>query len=68
MRFVALKSEAQQASAMVFEGRDLLVRPRPATINALRVHLAEFGFIAPKEPAHVGRLQAILEDAPNGRA
>lgn len=66
MRFVAVKSEAQQASAMIFKGRDLLVRQRTATINALRGHLAEFGIIAPKGPAHVGRLQAILEDAPSG--
>ena len=63
---MAVKSEAQQASAMIFKGRDLLVRQRTATINALRAHLAEFGFIAPKGPAHVGRLQAILEDEPNG--
>jgi hypothetical protein len=41
MRFVAVESEAQQASAMIFKGRDLLVRK--ATINASRGHLAEFG-------------------------
>jgi transposase len=65
MRFVAVKSEAQQASAMIFKGRDLLVRQRTATINALRGHLAEFGIIAPKGPAHVGRLQAVIQDEPN---
>jgi transposase len=64
MRFVAIKSEAQQASAMIFKVRDLLVRQRTATINALRGHLAEFGIIAPKGPAHIGRLQAIIEDEP----
>jgi transposase len=65
MRFVAVESEAPQASAMIFKGRDLLVRKRTATIDALRGHLAEFGIIAPKGPAHVGRLQAAIEDEPN---
>jgi len=66
MRFVAVKSEAQQASAMIFKARDLLVRHRTATINALRAHLAEFGFIAPKGTAHVKRLQVMIEDTSNG--
>jgi transposase len=48
MRFVAVKSEAQQAAAMIFKARDLLVRQRTGAINALRGHLAEFGVIAPK--------------------
>ena len=65
MRFVAVKSEDQQASAMIFEARDLLVRQRTRTINALRGHLAEFGIIAPKGRAHVGRLQVMVEDGSN---
>ena len=36
MRFVAVKGEEQQARAMVFHTRDLLVRQRTQTINALR--------------------------------
>ncbi len=36
MRFVAVKSEAQQAAAMAYRTRDLLVRQRTQTINALR--------------------------------
>ena len=51
MRFVAVKSEAQQAAAMAYRTRDLLVRQRTQTINALRAHLAEFGITA-----RVGRL------------
>ena len=43
MRFVAVKTEAQQAAAMVFRGRDLLVRQRTQTINALRGHMTEYG-------------------------
>ncbi|MFA9562759.1 MAG: IS110 family transposase [Nitrospirota bacterium] len=56
MRFVAVKSEDKQSSAMIFKTRDLLVRQKTRTINALRAHLAEFGVIAPKGPAHLGRL------------
>ena len=62
MRFVAVKTEEQQARAMLFHTRDLLVRQRTQTINALRGHLAEFGVVAPQGPAHVGRLAAALED------
>ena len=48
MRFVAVKTEGQQAHGMLFRTRDLLVRQRTQTINALRGHLAEFGVIAPQ--------------------
>lgn len=61
MRFVAVKSEAQQAAAMAYRTRDLLVRQRTQTINALRAHLAEQGIVVPAGPAHVGRLAAIID-------
>ena len=61
MRFVAVKSEAQQAAAMAYRTRDLLVRQRTQTINALRAHLAEQGIVAPTGPAHVGRLAARID-------
>ena len=57
---------AQQAQAMLFRTRDLLVRQRTQTINALRGHLAEFGVISPRRPAHVGRLSGAIEDADSG--
>lgn len=56
MRFAAVKSEEQQASAVVFRARDLLVRQRTQTINALRGHLAEYGLIVAKGPSHVAVL------------
>ena len=56
MSVVAVKTEEQQAQGMLFRTRDLLVRQRTQTINALRGHLAEFGVVAPQGPAHVGRL------------
>ena len=39
MRFVTVKSAEKQASAMVFQTRDLLVRQRTQSINAFRGHL-----------------------------
>jgi transposase len=47
-------------SRRVFRTRDLLVRQRTQLINAIRGHLAEYGWIAPKGPSHV----AILADLP----
>ncbi len=61
MRFVAVKTETQQAAAMAFRTRDMFVRQRTQTINALRGHLAEHGVIAPAGLAHLGRLAALVE-------
>ena len=66
MRFVAVKGEEQQARGMLFRTRDLLVRQRTQTINALRAHLAEFGVVAPQGPANVRRLALALEDPSSG--
>lgn len=61
MRFVEPKSEKQQARAMVFRTRDLLVRQRTQLINALRAHLAEHGVIAAQGIANVAALGALIE-------
>ena len=53
MRFVAVKSEAKQASAVIFRTRDILVAQRTQIINALRGHLREYGLIAPQGRSHV---------------
>lgn len=66
MRFVAVKSAEKQASGMVFRIRDLLVRQRTQTINALRGHLSEYGVIAPNGTCHVSRLLAEVESPHNG--
>ncbi len=63
MRFVPVKSEAQQANALVFRTRDLLVRQRTQCINALRGHLTEYGHVVPKGTDQVDRLVALVEDA-----
>ena len=62
MRFVAIKGEEQQASGMIFRTRDLLVRQRTQLINAIRGHLTEYGWVAPKGPSHVAMLGDLLED------
>src|SRR3712207_2726838 len=46
MRFVPVKTEAQQAGLVELKVRDLLVRQRTQAINALRSHLAEYGIVA----------------------
>ena len=66
MRFVAVKTEEQQARGMLFRTRDLLVRQRTQTINALRGQLAEYGVVAPQGVAHVGRLASALKDPDSG--
>jgi transposase len=66
MRFVAVKSEAAQARAMLFRARDLLVRQRTQIINALRGHLAEFGVVAPQGVAHLGPLRAAVAEPAAG--
>jgi len=47
---------------MVFRVRDLVVRQRTQTINAIRGHLAEFGFVAPQGLFDVAKLVATIED------
>jgi transposase len=62
MRFVAVKSEEKQASAVIFRTRDVLIGQRTQLINALRGHLSEFGFIAPQGPSHIQQLIDQVED------
>ena len=61
MRFVAVKSEHQQAGAMVFRTRDLFVRQRTQLINALRAHLAEQGIVVGAGIANIAKLTDIVE-------
>ena len=62
MRFVAVKTEEQQARAMLFRTRDLLVRQRTQLINALRGQLSEHGVVAPQGPANVAILAQAIDD------
>ncbi len=56
MRFVAVKSEDQQATLMAHKTRELLIKQRTMSVNALRGHLAEFGVVAAKGIGHVEEL------------
>lgn len=62
MRFVPVKTEEQQANAILFRARDLLVRQRTQCINALRGHLMEYGYVFPQGVSHVVALVAHVED------
>lgn len=63
MRFVPIKTEAQQAVLMTHRTRDFLVRQQTRLSNALRAHLAEYGVVAPKGVHNVGRLLALADKA-----
>jgi transposase len=65
MRFVLPKSAEAQAGAVLFRTRDLLVRQRTQLVNALRGHLAEFGFVVRHGLGHVAKLIALVSD-PSG--
>jgi len=62
MRFVVIKNEQQQARGALFRTRELLIRQRTQSVNALRAHLAEFGVIVPVGIFNVRRLSAYVED------
>lgn len=63
MRFVAVKSEAAQASATIFRTRDLLVRQRTQNINALRGHMAEYGLITGQGIGQVSKLIDMIDSS-----
>ena len=62
MTFVAHKTEEQQARAMAFRARDVLVHQRTQLINSLRGLLAEFGVVAPLGRANIKILCDELHD------
>ena len=67
MRFVPIKTTAQQAVLAVHRAREGLVKARTAQGNQIRGVLAEFGIVIPKGLAHIQeRMPEILEDADNG--
>ena len=47
MRFVLVKSKAQQARSMSYRVRDLFVRQRTQAVNTLRGHMAEVVIVVP---------------------
>jgi transposase len=67
MRFVPVKTIEQQSALMLHRGRELLVRQRTMTVNALRGHLAEFGLVAPQGNQGVTDLIALIRDTADDR-
>src|SRR5262245_43550891 len=62
MRFVAIKTDEQQAVLMLHRTRDLLVRQRTQLINAMRAHLAELGLVAAQGREGLQALTVIVRD------
>jgi transposase len=67
MRFVALKSEQQQAAGGIPRVRDLLMRQHTMLRNQLRGLMAEFGLVAAKGRRGMSELLAILADEDDRR-
>ena len=58
MRFVPIKSAEQQATLMLHKTRELLIKQRTMSVNALRGHFSEFGIVAAKG---IGRVDELLD-------
>jgi transposase len=75
MRFVAIKTEVQQAAAGIHKSlplartgvRALLVKQRTMLINTLRGLMAEFGIVVADGPQHVDELVRIVMDPADAR-
>jgi len=67
MRFVTIKSEEQQAAAGIHKVREMLMKQRTMTMNALRSQMAEFGIVVMEGPRHIAELEAILADPDDTR-
>lgn len=61
MRFVPVKSVAQQGALMLHRVRDLLIKQRTMSVNALRAHLAELGLVSAKGRDGAASLVALVE-------
>ncbi len=67
MRFVAIKSEQQQAATGIHRVRDLLMKQHTMLRNHLRGLMAEFGIVAAKGRRGLAELLAILIDPADRR-
>ena len=67
MRFVAVKSQAQQDLLALHRVRSLLIRERTALMNQMRGLLAEYGIVVARGAIPLRRaLALVLEDRDNG--
>jgi transposase len=63
MRFVPVKTAEQQAAGMILRTREMLMRQRSQTANALRAHMAELGIIAGTGMASITKLLVLLRES-----
>lgn len=61
MRFVGVRSLANQAALMRHKAREMLVSQRTQLLNGLRGHLTEIGVIAAQGPRHARELAELIE-------
>lgn len=62
MRFVAIKTPAQQAAVGIHRVRDILMKQHTMLRNQIRGLMAEFGIVAAKGKCGLAELVAILAD------
>lgn len=67
VRFVAIKTPAQQSARMLHRVRLVLCRQRTQLSNAGRAHLAEFGIVAPAGRLGLERLLDVVADEGDAR-
>ena len=67
MRFVPIKTKAQQTGVMLHRTRQLLVRQRTMLSNAIRGHMAEFGLISAKGRHGTAELLKIIANGQDDR-
>jgi transposase len=69
MRFVPTKTPEQQGGLMLQRARHLFIRQQTAVINAILVHLGEFGIVAPvgRNGAVVSALRCVSNAAPSNK-
>jgi len=56
MRFVPVRTAANQADLMLHGARDLLIKQRTMLLNAVRAHAAEFGVVGARGPWRITEL------------
>jgi transposase len=62
MRFVTIKTADQQAVQVLHRARELLIKQRTQSVNALRGHLAEFGWVFPQGNAGVAQAIEVVQE------
>ena len=65
MRFVAIKNEDQQSVQVLHRTRELLIRQRVQLGNALRAHIAEFGWVFPLGMAGLTKAISAVRETPD---